>query len=195
MKFTIRIFILATAALLTACTTTPPKPPLANGESFPAIDNKSLNELVLAAATTKTTKYCLKAITTVTQPTSIMNNKENICLDVVEVNQKSKEPAPRSKGRTLIPGNPIRVMPPFAIKAADQTLSKALERWCRLLGCQLIWSVEKDFPVIPAQYNEDFEASIKQVVLDTKRSEYPIRACIYENQVVRIVHASKSCGS
>ena len=49
MKTTQTLLTLACAVLLSACSSPPPKPPVAEGEIVPANDNKSLDELVRAA--------------------------------------------------------------------------------------------------------------------------------------------------
>jgi hypothetical protein len=60
MKTAHTLLVLGTLALLGACSFTPPKPPVADGEVFPANDNKSLDELVrvaVAAANPKANKF------------------------------------------------------------------------------------------------------------------------------------------
>ena len=60
MKTATKFILIAGAAALVACSSTPPKPPVAEGEIVPANDNKSLDELVraaVAAANPKANKF------------------------------------------------------------------------------------------------------------------------------------------
>jgi predicted transcriptional regulator len=82
----------------------------------------------------------------------------------------------------------------FAVKLTDGTIYGALQRWSKESGWQLSWEAERDFAVnLEATYEGDYETSIGQLMETLGRSQYPLRACTFDNKVVRVVHKSKSC--
>jgi hypothetical protein len=82
----------------------------------------------------------------------------------------------------------------FSVFPRDQTISSALFRWCATAKCQLVWSAEKDLPAMQATYSSDFETALGQLMTDTRHSDYPLHACMYENGVVLVKHVTQSCG-
>jgi len=88
---------------------------------------------------------------------------------------------------------PAPVASQFTVNPRDQTISSALFRWCGVAKCQLVWAAEKDLPAMQATYSEDFEVALAQLMTDTKHSDYPLHSCVYENNVVRVLHVMQSC--
>lgn len=86
------------------------------------------------------------------------------------------------------------VATPYVVTPRDQTISNALFRWCALAKCQLVWAAEKDLPAMQANYSSDFETALGQLMTDTRHSDYPLHSCMYENNVVRVLHVTQSCG-
>ena len=82
----------------------------------------------------------------------------------------------------------------FEITSEDETLYLALRRWAVDSGYQLVWDAGKDFPAKKTSYQVDrFEDAVAKVMGDTGRSSYPLHACSYTNNVVRILPVSQSC--
>lgn len=84
--------------------------------------------------------------------------------------------------------------PVFTVKTEDETLYLALRRWISGTQYQLIWSAGKDFPAQNTVYQAaTLEDAVEAVMSDTQRSSFPLHACLYENNVIRVLHVSKSC--
>ncbi|QOU76433.1 Toxin co-regulated pilus biosynthesis protein Q (plasmid) [Janthinobacterium sp. HH102] len=83
----------------------------------------------------------------------------------------------------------------WSIRKTDGSIFKALSRWSKDAQWQLQWETDKkDFPVIfEANYSGEFEDGILGVMTSLKNSQYPLRACFYNNNAVRIIHKSKDC--
>lgn len=82
----------------------------------------------------------------------------------------------------------------FEIKSDDETLYLTLRRWTSESGHQLVWSATKDFPVKRTVYDaQEITSAIAQVMKDTELSAYPLHACAYTNNVIRVLHVSQSC--
>lgn len=95
---------------------------------------------------------------------------------------------------------PVTPPPPkkqyFSIKISDGTLYGTVSRWAKDAGWQVSWEAVKDFDTkFEATYEGDFESSVEQLMKSMERSEYPLRACAFDNKVIRIIHKSKSCES
>jgi hypothetical protein len=82
------------------------------------------------------------------------------------------------------------------IRLADKTIFSAMKRWSKTAGWQLMWDTEgNDFPVIAeATYKGEFDAAVGGVMASLQRSQFPLRACLYDNRAVRVIHKSKRCG-
>jgi hypothetical protein len=84
--------------------------------------------------------------------------------------------------------------PRFEITSHDESLYLALRRWAAESKYQLVWDAGKDFPARKTIYNaQTFEQAVEQVMADTETSGYPLHACAYANNVVRVLHISQNC--
>lgn len=82
----------------------------------------------------------------------------------------------------------------FEITAEDESLSMALRRWASDSGFEIIWDAGRDFPSKRTVYNAaNIEDAIDMVMKDTARSSYPLHACSYSNNLIRVLHTSRSC--
>jgi len=81
------------------------------------------------------------------------------------------------------------------IRLTDKTIFGAMKRWSKTAGWQLMWDTEgNDFPVIAeATYNGEFDVAVAGVMGSLQRSQFPLRACLYDNRAVRVIHKSKRC--
>lgn len=111
-------------------------------------------------------------------------------------------------GTSAVPSNPTnsplpviaKPLPVVAEKAwdirlTDKTIYGAMKRWSKTAGWQLMWDTEgNDFPVIAeATYNGEFDIAVGGVMASLQRSQFPLRACLYDNRAVRVIHKSKRC--
>lgn len=85
--------------------------------------------------------------------------------------------------------------PTWDVRTSDATIYGSLKRWAKIAGWQLMWDTEgNDFPVVAeATYRGGFDIAIGGVMASLQRSQYPLRACLYENRAVRIIHKTKRC--
>ena len=85
------------------------------------------------------------------------------------------------------------VLQTWTVQARDITLSTTLTRWGHPGNYQVLWAASKDLPAMNATYQGSFEVALESLMEDTKHSGYPLHACLYNNKVVRILHATQSC--
>ena len=81
------------------------------------------------------------------------------------------------------------------IRSSDKTVYGAMKRWAKTAGWQLMWDTDgNDYPVIAeASYKGQFDVAVGGVMASLERSQYPLRACLYENRAVRVIHKAKRC--
>jgi hypothetical protein len=81
----------------------------------------------------------------------------------------------------------------WRIVSDDTTISLTLVRWSSLAGYQTVWQAQKDLPAYEAIYKGSFEEAVEALMRDSRHSGYPLRACLYDNRVVRVLHTTQSC--
>ena len=119
-----------------------------------------------------------------------------ISLHKIEIMAKDRANIDAALVDVDIQNSPLKgaVKPKFEITSEDETLYLALRRWAVDSGYQLVWDAGKDFPAKKTSYQVDhFEDAVAKVMGDTGRSSYPLHACSYTNNVVRILPVSQSC--
>lgn len=117
--------------------------------------------------------------------------KSDPVLSVVPVAVKPAETA-----KVIVPAVMEKPAPAkWEIRLSDKTIFGAMKKWAKAAGWQLMWDTEgNDFPVVAeATYTGEFDAAIGGVMASLQRSQYPMRACLYENRAVRVIHKSKRC--
>ena len=88
----------------------------------------------------------------------------------------------------------IPVSEKFVITQDDESLNLVLRRWSAEKGYQLVWDAPKDLSVKKTEYEAiDILDAVEQVMGDTESSGYPLHACTYKNNVIRVLHTSQSC--
>lgn len=81
----------------------------------------------------------------------------------------------------------------FRFEQTDLSFKQALFRWGKQAGYQIEYEAEKDFPGrISSDIADDFETALKLATAAYRKSDYPLKACAYENRVVRIVRYQAS---
>lgn len=83
----------------------------------------------------------------------------------------------------------------WEVRASDITLYGTMKRWSKDAGMQLIWETENHDLRLRglASYAVDFDVAVVELMKSVQFSDYPMRACIYENGSLRVVHTKKSC--
>lgn len=127
---------------------------------------------------------------------------------------QSQSPPSMDRSSAPIFGPPIRVQPdpiprgdPAAAQSAaaavqralrvelsDRNLRRALTRWSKEQGRQLIWDVDRELEIVAeAGFSGSYESAIEQLLAGFARADMPLRACLYTNNVTRIVNRSSTC--
>lgn len=76
----------------------------------------------------------------------------------------------------------------FKIQLGDVYVSRALARWGQEAGWRVIWDAPNDFPVAAeAQIRGTFREAIGNVMTSLAKTDFPVSAVFYQNNVVRIV--------
>lgn len=107
--------------------------------------------------------------------------------------------APVAPIATPVPVKPSAPAQVWEIRKSDGTLYGALTRWAASAKPerQLIYATEgNDFSLQEGSFTGDFDSAIAQVMESMKYSNYPLRACGWDNKprpVVKIIHKNKRC--
>lgn len=104
--------------------------------------------------------------------------------------------SPKSDGPNGKAAAPVPVTPKtWEVRATDGTVYGTLKRWSKDAGMQLMWETENHDLRLRGQatYTGDFDAAVLELMKSVEHSDYPIRACIYDNGAVRVLHIKKSC--
>ena len=159
------------------------------------------NKLVLAVAA------CLPMLVNAAQQSVIASANEpylakpeiKFVINSVEAKPTEIHAAiPASKPETLNAATGVvavtkPVLETWNVLARDITLSATLTRWGQPGNYQVLWAATKDLPAMNATYQGNFEVALESLMEDTKHSGYPLHACLYNNKVVRVLHATQSC--
>ena len=80
------------------------------------------------------------------------------------------------------------VVPVFKMLASDKTVRGTIQRWSKDAGWHTDWDVAVDFPVpYDIEFTGNFEAAVGEVIKSLSASDYPIQACSYENNILRVI--------
>jgi len=92
------------------------------------------------------------------------------------------------------PIDPAQQVKTYQLKTTDITVRLALDRWLRDAKMQLSYEASEEFP---ASVEGDYSGTISEVLFklmtSVKQSQYPLRACEYDNRVVLVVHRDEVC--
>lgn len=76
----------------------------------------------------------------------------------------------------------------WTISTKDRTIRSAVQRWATDAGWNVDWAVPKDFPIeFDTTFSGDFETAVSGVLEALSGTDYPIQACAYQNNTLRIV--------
>lgn len=81
----------------------------------------------------------------------------------------------------------VPVVTLWAVSPADKNVRRAITRWGKQAGYEVIWDVNKDITIeANATFAGSFEDATRSILESIADSEYPVEALLYENNVVRI---------
>jgi hypothetical protein len=127
--------------------------------------------------------------------------------DAITAKQKPVKDATTANGAALTPANQAAInrtaptiTPPkqakvWEVRPSDVTLYGTMKRWSKEAGMQLMWETENHDLRLRGQatYTADFDVAVFELMKSVEHSDYPMRACIYDNGAVRVIHTKKAC--
>ncbi|MGT2455704.1 toxin co-regulated pilus biosynthesis Q family protein [Cupriavidus basilensis] len=82
----------------------------------------------------------------------------------------------------------------WQVTPADQNVRMLLTRWASAAGWSLVWSAERDVPLVgSAQFPGDFKSAVREVLRATDMSDAAVQPCFHTNAVVRVIAATALC--
>ncbi len=82
----------------------------------------------------------------------------------------------------------------WQVTPADQNVRMLLTRWASAAGWSLVWSVERDVPLVgSALCPGDFKSAVREVLRATDMSDAAVQPCFHTNAVVRVIPATALC--
>lgn len=94
----------------------------------------------------------------------------------------------RGNAAGVQPQQPKGTLPTWEIRPDDLAINPTIRRWAKAAHWQVAWEIPVDFPVtITDSFVGTFEDAVSRVVSAYEGADYPLKACFYDNKVVRIV--------
>lgn len=82
----------------------------------------------------------------------------------------------------------------WQVTPADQNVRMLLTRWASAAGWSLVWSAERDVPLVgSALFPGDFKSAVREVLRATDMSDAAVQPCFHTNAVVRVIPATALC--
>ncbi|MCP3023774.1 toxin co-regulated pilus biosynthesis Q family protein [Cupriavidus basilensis] len=82
----------------------------------------------------------------------------------------------------------------WQVTPADQNVRMLLTRWASAAGWSLVWSAERDIPLVGSdQFPGDFKSAVREVLRATDMSDAAVQPCFHTNAVVRVIPATALC--
>lgn len=115
--------------------------------------------------------------------------------DAITAKQKPVQNGTAAITRTAPVGVPAKPAKVWEVRPSDMTLYGAMKRWSKDAGMQLMWETENHDVRLRGQatYSGDFDAAVFELMKSVESSEYPMRACMFDNGAVRVIHVKKPC--
>ncbi|WP_404995444.1 TcpQ domain-containing protein [Cupriavidus pauculus] len=132
-----------------------------------------------------------------TEPVDLVAKRRATVVAAADANQPvaSVSPVSVSLAPTVQKAIEIKKAEPtvWEVRPEETMLATVLDRWSREAGYRFRWTAPKEHPAFPLTIHGTFEEALSRIMKDTRATRYPIRACIYLNRTVRIIHAADSC--
>ena len=86
------------------------------------------------------------------------------------------------------PGSPAEVQE-WAILLSDKTLYRTLRRWAQEARLQLLWQVDRDYPIeAEVVFNSTLREAVGQVMVGVALTDYPLQAVFNSStRVLRVI--------
>jgi hypothetical protein len=82
----------------------------------------------------------------------------------------------------------------WQVTPADQNVRMLLTRWASAAGWSLVWSAERDVPLVgSALFPGDFKSAVREVLRATDMSDAAVQPCFHTNAVVRVIPVTAPC--
>jgi hypothetical protein len=77
----------------------------------------------------------------------------------------------------------------WSILMSDKTLYRTLRRWAQEANYQLIWQIDRDYPIeASVEFKNSFREALEQVMAGVSLTDYPLQAVVNsEARVLRVV--------
>lgn len=77
----------------------------------------------------------------------------------------------------------------WSILVSDKTLYRTLRRWAQHADYQLLWQIDRDYPIeASVTFKDSFKSAINQVMAGVALTDYPIQVIINpEARILRVV--------
>lgn len=78
--------------------------------------------------------------------------------------------------------------------STDLNIRNVIDAWASKASWKLIWSVDKDIPLVSdVSVRGDFKSAVRQLLDSTTLSDIALKPCFYTNYVVRVVRETAKC--
>jgi len=77
----------------------------------------------------------------------------------------------------------------WTILLSDKTLYRTMRRWAQEADYQLMWQIDRDYPIeVDVEINDDFRRALERVMAGVALTDYPLQAIVNPNaRVLRVV--------
>lgn len=85
--------------------------------------------------------------------------------------------------------SPAQLPNTWSILISDKTLYRTMRRWTQEANYQLIWQVDRDYPIeANVEFKNSFRAALEQVMEGVALTDYPLQAIVNPSaRVLRVV--------
>ncbi|WP_449122228.1 toxin co-regulated pilus biosynthesis Q family protein [Pseudomonas viridiflava] len=92
--------------------------------------------------------------------------------------------------KTVMP--PLPTQEPWVISPSDITLRRALTKWAKRAGWQLVWDASEDVPLdVTAKFNGDFVTAVRTVFRSLSADVKLVGLTYKDNTVLRVVESGR----
>lgn len=77
----------------------------------------------------------------------------------------------------------------WSLLISDKTLYRSMRRWAQDAGYQLLWQIDRDYPIeVSVEFKSSFREALEQVMAGVALTDYPIQTVINPSaRVLRVV--------
>jgi len=77
----------------------------------------------------------------------------------------------------------------WSILMSDKTLYRSMRRWAQDANYQLLWQIDRDYPIeASVNFENNLKGAVEQVMAAVALTDYPIQALMNPNaRIIRVV--------